>query len=48
MEKSRSVPGIWSYEIQEFVIIVLFFPGVKGVQVEEIWSLDPDSFTNLR
>ena len=29
-------------------IIYFYFLGVQGVQVEELWSLEPEQFENLK
>lgn len=38
------------YNINELILIriTLFVLGVKGAQVEELWSLDDEQFDNLK
>ena len=54
----ESDPGVFTELIREFggsndynyalACLVMFSEGVKGAQVEELWSLDEQSFENLK
>ena len=34
--------------MSNYVMLYLFLPGCKGAQVEEIWSMEPENFDNLK
>lgn len=48
-----SVNGLvnWNLTISilnDFLLLYLFLLGCKGAQVEEIWSMEPENFDNLK